>query len=55
MHEELEVKDSQLTQARARADALQEENAQLQQKIGSMQEEIESLKKTSEFIIQRHS
>ena len=51
MHEELEVKDSQLIQARARADALQQENAQLQEKISSMQEEIEILKKTSEFCV----
>ena len=51
VHEELEVKDSQLTQARGRADTLQQEVEQLQGKLGNMQEEIDNLKKTSEFTV----
>lgn len=49
VHEELEVKDTQLSLARVRTETLQLENTQLQERIDSMQEEIESLKKTSKY------
>lgn len=46
------MKDEQLSQARGRADQLTQENTDLQARVDQMQEEIDTLKKTSEWFPQ---
>lgn len=48
----MEIKDKELSHARNRTETLQQENASLQASLQKMQEDIEGLKKTSEYLLQ---